>query len=40
MFVAIFVFSPVEVSAMNCSLVEGSPKERGASLCVIYKPNE
>jgi len=40
MFVVIVVFCPVEVSATSWSLVEGSPKECGASLCVIYKPNE
>jgi hypothetical protein len=35
MFIVIVVFCPVEVSATSWSLVQGSPTECDASLCVI-----
>jgi hypothetical protein len=40
MFVVCVVYYQVEVSATSWSLVQRSPTECGASLCVIKKPRE
>jgi hypothetical protein len=38
MFVVSVVYCQAEVSATNWSLVQSSPTDCGASLCVIKKP--
>jgi hypothetical protein len=40
MFVLSVVCCQVEVSAMDLSLVQRSPTDYGASLCVIKKPRK